>query len=57
MWEYDPILAERAEQQQVLESFSDIVNWLNIKKQKQVSAQKLQEAINLLFAAITANEN
>jgi hypothetical protein len=52
----DPLLAERAEQQQVLDSFSDIVEWLNTKPYTEVPLPKLQEAINTLFVAITAQQ-
>lgn len=52
----DPLLAERAEQQQVLDSFSDIVEWLNTKTYTEVPLPKLQEAINTLFVAITAQQ-
>lgn len=52
----DPLLAERAEQQQVLDSFSDIVEWLNTKPYTGVPLPKLQEAINTVFVAITAQQ-
>lgn len=52
----DPLLAERAEQQQVLDSFSDIVEWLNTKTHTEVPLPRLQEAINTLFVAITAQQ-
>jgi hypothetical protein len=53
----DPLLAERAEQQQVIDSFSDIVEWLNTKTYTEVPLPRLQEAINTLFVAITAQQN
>lgn len=53
----DPLLAERAEQQQVLDSFSDIVEWLNTKTHTEIPLPRLQEAINTLFVAITAQQN
>lgn len=53
----DPLLAERAEQQQVIDSFSDIVEWLNRKSHTAVPQPRLQEAINTLFVAITAQQN
>ena len=48
----DPLLAERAEQQQVIDSFSDIVEWLNTKTYTEIPLPRLQEAINTLFVAI-----
>ncbi len=53
----DPLLAERAEQQQVIDSFSDIVEWLNTKTYTEIPLPRLQEAINTLFVAITAQQN
>ncbi len=52
----DPLLAERAEQQQVIDSFSDIVEWLNTKTHTEIPLPRLQEAINTLFVAITAQQ-
>lgn len=52
----DPLLAERAEQQQVIDSFSDIVEWLNTKAYTEIPLPRLQEAINTIFVAITAQQ-
>lgn len=49
----DPIFAERREQQEVLETLSDIVGWLNKKKlPKQITKDELQKAVDTLFSAI-----
>lgn len=49
----DPIFAEQSEKQEVLETLSDIIGWLNKKKlPKQITKDELQKAVDMLFFAI-----